>query len=150
MQEQKSNKAIRGFFFLSWAMMMSLSGRRANMGVVMKIFMVDDDINLLEALKDMLEEHGHEVTYSCTAKEAVKAVKDADFDCILVDYRMPGDDGIWFMENAEIAQGTKVLLMTAYLNREVINRMFELGASGYIVKPFDEEELLTHLDFHGK
>jgi DNA-binding response OmpR family regulator len=116
----------------------------------MKMLLIDDDENLLEALKEMLEAHQHEVECSDTAREAVKKVKGTTYDCILVDYRMPRDDGVWFMENAEITSGTKVLLMTAYLNREVINRMFSLGAAGYIIKPFDEEELLAHLNFHGK
>ncbi len=115
----------------------------------MKILLIDDDVNLLEALKEMLAERQHEIECSTSAKEAVEMVKNSDYDCILVDYRMPCDDGIWFMENADINQGTKVLLMTAYLNRKVINRMFALGAAGYIIKPFDEEELMTHLDFHG-
>ena len=116
----------------------------------MKMLLIDDDVNLLEALKDMLAEHKHEVECSSTAREAVEKVKETDYDCILVDYRMPRDDGVWFMENAEISPGTKVLLMTAYLNREVINKMFSLGAAGYIIKPFDEEELLAHLNFHTK
>lgn len=114
----------------------------------MKILLIDDDVNLLEALKEMLVAQKHEIECSTSAREAVEMVKGSKYDCILVDYRMPRDDGVWFMENAEIAQNTKVLLMTAYLNREVINRMFALGASGYIIKPFDEEELLTHLKFH--
>jgi AmiR/NasT family two-component response regulator len=37
--------------------------------------------------------------------------------------------------------------MTAYVHRNVINTMFKLGACGYMMKPFDEEELLRNLDF---
>lgn len=116
----------------------------------MKVLIVDDDPSLLEAVHDMLADNGYDVDCSETAKDAVDKVQACKYDYILVDYRMPKDDGIWFMENAKIDPASKVLLMTAYLNRDVINKMFSLGASGYIVKPFDEEELLTHLSFHTK
>jgi DNA-binding response OmpR family regulator len=43
---------------------------------------------------------------------------------------------------------TKALLVTAHVNRHIVNRMFECGVSGYIIKPFDEAELMRHLDFH--
>ena len=118
--------------------------------IKMKVLIVDDDSVLLEAVKDMLVDSGYEVDCSNSAREAVGMVESVKYDYILVDYRMPKDDGIWFMENAKISPSTKVLLMTAYLNRDVINKMFSLGASGYIVKPFDEEELITHLQFHSK
>jgi len=62
---------------------------------------------------------------------------------------MPEHDGSWFMRNAEVPRDTKVLLVTAYANRDIINEMFRLGISGYVIKPFDGPELLRHLDFHG-
>lgn len=113
----------------------------------MKILILDDDVHLLEALKTVLEMNGHEVDCSSSAREAVDIVGKGEYDFVLVDYKMPDNDGIWFMENARIARSTRVLLITAYVNRDVINRMFALGASGYLIKPFDEEELLRNLDF---
>lgn len=115
-----------------------------------RVLVIDDDECLLDVVKDMLESKGYEVDCVETAKQAVESLKTSNYAYILVDYRMPGNDGIWFMENATIPKKTKALLMTAYLNRDVINRMFELGASGYIIKPFDLDELLTHLNFHAK
>jgi len=114
----------------------------------MKILIVDDEKALLKALKRLLEEHDHDVECVDNAKRAVEMVKESTYDVILVDYRMPENDGMWFMDNAEIPSTTKVLLITAYVNRKVINRMFELGAAGYLIKPFSEEDLLRHLDFY--
>ena len=75
-------------------------------------------------------------------------VKDGAYDFVLLDFKMPTHDGIWFMKNAEIPQSTKVLLVTAYVNREVINEMFKLGACGYLIKPVKVEEIRDHLEFH--
>ena len=114
----------------------------------MKILIVDDDETVLESLKRCLVKHDHEVDCALTAREAVGKVGEASYDFALVDYRMPGEDGVWFMRNAKLPAETKVLLITANVNRKVIKTMFDAGASGYLIKPFDEDELLKHIDFH--
>ena len=116
----------------------------------MKILVLDDDQHLLEAVKMILSQHGHEVEATDSIPHATKLVQSEEYDFVLVDYRMPEGTGISFMENAEIPRKTKVLLTTAFANRDLINRMFELGASGYLIKPFGEEDLLHHLDFHSR
>ena len=59
-------------------------------------------------------------------------------------------DGLWFMKNVNLRGNTKALVITADLDRKVINKMFALGASGYLIKPFDTQELLRHLAYHSK
>lgn len=113
----------------------------------MKILVLDDDTSLLESLKNSLELQSHEVHCSSNAKDAVNKVSEHVYDVMLVDYKMPENDGIWFMKNAKISKKTKVLLITAYVNREIINKMFSLGASGYLIKPFGENDLLRHINF---
>jgi len=114
----------------------------------MKILMLDDDQDLLNALRDMLARHSHSVDCCDNARDAVAMVGTGEYDFVFVDYKMPENDGIWFMKNARLPRRTKAVLMTGYVNREVINRMFALGACGYIIKPFDEEEILRHLAFY--
>ena len=114
----------------------------------MKILIVDDDESILSSLKNMLSFHNHDVESCNNAKDALPMIKNNNYDFLLVDYNMPGNDGIWFMENAKIPKTTKTLLMTAHVNRNIISKMFSLGASGYIIKPFDEKELLKNLTFH--
>jgi CheY-like chemotaxis protein len=113
----------------------------------MKILVLDDEKALLQSLRGILSSHGHAVTCADNAAEAVDLVKAAAFDVILVDYKMPGNDGIWFMQHAALPPTTRVILITAYVNRDVINRMFKLGAAAYLIKPFSEDELLRHLAF---
>jgi DNA-binding response OmpR family regulator len=116
----------------------------------MRILILDDDETLRGAVSTMLTLHGHEVETTEDAETAARMVEEGGYDFVLADYKMPDKDGIWFMQNAKVPRDTKVLLITAYANRQVINRMFELGASGYIIKPFDETELLRNLDFHSQ
>jgi two-component system OmpR family response regulator len=114
----------------------------------MRILLMDDDRQLLDSLRQMLEQHDHEVHCADSARRAVEMAQDVTYDIVLADYRMPGEDGVWFMKNAKLPRRTKVLLCMAYANRDVINKMFELGASGYLIKPFDEAEVLRNLEFH--
>jgi len=67
---------------------------------------------------------------------------------VLLDYCMPGLSGAQFLRRANVPADTKVLLITAYADRQIINEMLSLGAKGYIVKPFDMWDLERHLAFH--
>ena len=114
----------------------------------MKLLVLDDDRDLLSALKDLLSKYEHAVDCCDNAKDAVDLVATGEYDFVLVDYKMPENDGIWFMHHAKLPRRTKALLITAYVNRDVIKKMFALGACGYIIKPFDHEEILRHLAFY--
>jgi DNA-binding response OmpR family regulator len=113
-----------------------------------RILILDDSDMLRSAVANMLRAMGYEVDSIAAAAEAVRMVEKTEYDFILVDYMMPVNDGIWFMKNAKLPRKTKVLLMTAYTDNNVITEMFKLGAVGYIIKPFDCEDLARHLDFH--
>ena len=114
----------------------------------MKILLLDDEASILSAVKRALGRMGHEVEQTTDAAKAVVMIEQGNFDFALVDYMMPVHDGIWFMKHARIPRKTKVLLMTAFVNRQVINEMFKLGARGYLIKPIESEELAQHLAFH--
>ena len=114
----------------------------------MKILVIDDEPSIGRCVSLMLSPLNWTVDYAGTAESGVELVEKGEYDFVLLDYRMPGNDGIWFMKNARIPRRTKSLLMTAFINRGVINEMFKLGAVGYILKPFDEQELMKHLNFH--
>jgi CheY-like chemotaxis protein len=116
----------------------------------MKILLVDDEASLLYAMRAMLAEHRYEVDCLDNASEAVAMAEEGGYDLVLIDYRMPDNDGLWFMEHVKLPRGTKALLMTGHVNREIIKRMFKLGVSGYLIKPFRDQELLLHLDYYTK
>ena len=111
-----------------------------------EILIVDDDRPLLNELDRMLSARGYSVACVEDAEAGVDAVRRHNFDIILLDYRLPGKDGAWFMRHVTLPENTKVLLLTSYANRQLIGEMMRLGASGHLVKPVDEDELLVHLE----
>lgn len=113
----------------------------------MKILVIDDEKGIQIVFKALLEERGYDVATVGCAAEGIELVKQNHYDIVFVDYKMPGNDGIWFMQNAKLPRTTKILLMTAFVNRQVINRMFSLGASGYLIKPFDDKDVFRHIEF---
>ncbi len=113
----------------------------------MKVLILDDDDDLRSVLCDILSIRDLDVDCAASASDAILKVGDNHYDVVLVDYVMPKHDGIWFMKHAKLPRTTKVLLMTGHIERKMINTMFALGACGYIIKPFDEDELLRNLSF---
>ncbi len=114
----------------------------------MKFLLVDDDARLLDTLELMLNSLGHSADCALSAEEGADLAAAESYDMSLVDYSMPDKDGLWFMRNAGLPRATKVLLMTAHVDKGIIKEMFDLGACGYLIKPFDEAELAHHIEFH--
>jgi len=114
----------------------------------MQVLVIDDYTPLRNELIAILLRNGIEADGASSAQEAIPLVEQGHYDFVLVDYQMPEHDGLWFMQTVKRPAATKVLLITAQVDRDNIDNMFKAGVSGYIIKPFDEEDLLHHLGFH--
>ena len=114
----------------------------------MKVLVLDDHQAFREEVLAMLSRGGHEGVGADSAQAAIPLVRDGTFDFVLVDYSMPEHDGIWFLRQAKLPRHTKALLVTAHVNTPMIAQALNLGAVGYLIKPFDEADLLRHLAFH--
>lgn len=112
----------------------------------MKLLLVEDEENTIGFLQRGLREEGFVVDVARTGQEADLAVHDQDYDAILLDVMLPGQDGFSLCRQWR-AQGlhTPVLFVTA---RDALPDRVEglnLGADDYLVKPFAFEELLARL-----
>lgn len=110
------------------------------------ILLVDDEIDTLESLKDVLEDHGFEVSTLESGTEAVEYVKDNIVDVILMDIKMPIMDGVeTFREIKETCEvyGTTVILMTAYSVDGLIREAVHEGVYAILRKPLDPNELFS-------
>ena len=114
----------------------------------MKILVLDDNKGFRDEVLSILARNGHEGDGAGRAVDAIPLVESGRYDFVLVDYHMPEHDGLWFMQNVKRPRHTKALLVTAHVNNHLINKMFDVGACGYIIKPFEEADLLRHLEFH--
>jgi len=108
-----------------------------------KILLIEDDISFCKLLEKFLIKKAYEVTIAFSAAEARLAIKKESFDLILTDLRLPDSDGIVLM--AEIKSSfpqTPVILMTGYSDVNTAVKAIKNGASDYISKPFNPDEVL--------
>ncbi len=107
------------------------------------ILIVDDDINLCQALSDELREVGYETAYVNDGDQALLYLSDKPADLVLLDLKMPGKDGFEVLkEMNEKKINSKVIVLTAYADVKSAIDSAKMGASDFISKPYDFDELL--------
>lgn len=111
------------------------------------ILVVDDEPNYLIVLSEILREEDFEVFTAESAVQGLPIVQDSDLDLVISDMKMPGMDGIQFLEKIKkINRQLPVILITAYAEVEKAVEAMRLGAFNYIAKPFSNEALLASVD----
>ncbi len=111
-----------------------------------KILVVDDDSNLLEIIKMRLESSNYDVITVLEEEDALKAVKEQDFDLSIIDLQLKERDGISVMEDVhKITPDIPVIILTAYGSIENAVEAMNKGAFDYMTKPFDSGELLFQI-----
>lgn len=112
----------------------------------MNILLVEDDLNLVDALSRMLVARGFQVVCCADGLEALVMLRQRQFDAALLDLTLPGLDGLEVLQRLR-DEGSRlpVLVMTA--RTAVEDRVLGLnsGADDYLSKPFDVEELVARL-----
>jgi CheY-like chemotaxis protein len=108
----------------------------------LKVLVVEDDPDLAALEAELLEEHGHRVEVAANGREALAAVERAAPDLILLDMKMPVMGGREFVDEYRRAQPSPapIVVVTAADDAQV--RAAEVGASGWIAKPFDPDVLV--------
>jgi DNA-binding NtrC family response regulator len=107
-----------------------------------RLLLIDDDRNLREVVTFMLEEAGHQVTAAGSAEEGLAQFAREAPDLVLTDVRMPGQDGLAVLA-AVRPHGVPVVILTAHGTvRQAVEAM-QRGASAYLLKPFEREELVV-------
>jgi two-component system response regulator QseB len=112
----------------------------------MHILLVEDDIELGEAIKHALEQQSYAVTWLNDGRQAMAAMGDGSIDLVLLDLGLPGKDGLDVLAEAR-RDGVKtpILVMTARDALETRIRGLDLGADDYLVKPFHLGELAARI-----
>lgn len=106
------------------------------------ILVVDDEENFLTLLHWFLTERGYEVFTASTAEEALSLFEGHSFDAALLDVRLGSANGIALLERlTHRAPNLKVIMMTAYPTVGSVKEAFDKGASRYLTKPINLQEL---------
>ena len=107
------------------------------------ILIVDDDINLCKVLKEELTEVGYDAEYVNNGDSAFEFLDKSPADLILLDLKMPGKNGFDVLrELKEKKMQVKVIVLTAYADVKSAIDSAKLGATDFISKPYDFDELL--------
>lgn len=110
------------------------------------ILVVEDDLHLGFLLVELLEGEGYQVKLCKDGQMGLQALQRQHFDLCIFDVMMPRLDGFALAEQMPaVAQGTPFLFLTAKSRKEDKLRGYASGAEDFLVKPFDEEELLCKI-----
>ncbi len=110
------------------------------------LLIVDDDERIRGLLQKFLMRHGFWVTAARDAEHARRILGGLEFDMIVLDVMMPGDDGVSFTRELRETIATPILLLTAKGETEDRIKGLEAGADDYLAKPFEPKELLLRIN----
>ncbi|MGB2631176.1 MAG: response regulator [Candidatus Omnitrophota bacterium] len=106
-----------------------------------KILICDDEEGVRESLNLILEDN-YKLDFASTGNEAINKVKNANFDGVLLDIKMPTKDGLETLKEIKrISPNTKVIIVTGYQSVETATKAVQYGAIDYITKPFESDEV---------
>ena len=109
-----------------------------------RILVADDDQTLLKLLKEILTSRGHEVVTVVDGQEAIDRLQTERFDLVITDIVMPRKTGVDVLKKArDIDPRYPVIVITGNASEETTEKLIRVGAYEFIVKPFDNERVLT-------
>jgi DNA-binding NtrC family response regulator len=111
------------------------------------LLVVDDDTAMREMLASLFREKGYPVEEAASADEALERAREAEFDAVLSDVRMPGRSGVELVgELRRFRPDVPVVLMTAFGSVDSAVDAMRAGAFDYITKPFEPQAVLLTLE----
>lgn len=110
------------------------------------ILVVDDDLRIRNLLKAFLHEKGYAASVAEDAAHARRLLNAMDFDLLIIDVMMPGEDGLALTADLRDPGDTPIILLTARDLPEDRIEGLRAGADDYLAKPFEPEELVLRID----
>lgn len=122
---------------------MPLYPRPATLNGGGRILIVDDEPYIREILSRWLVDEGYECEQASNADAALEVLGRGDLELMISDIRMPGRSGLELLDDARARfPDLAVIMLTAVDDRQTAIQTLEAGAFGYVIKPFDRNELL--------
>jgi AmiR/NasT family two-component response regulator len=111
------------------------------------VVIAEDEAIVRLDLREILEEHGFDVVGETgRGDEAVELVREHRPDLVILDIKMPGLDGLSAAREINTERASAVLILTAFSQRNLIEQARDAGALAYLVKPFQQDELLPAIE----
>ena len=111
------------------------------------MLVAEDEALIRLDLKEMLQEEGYDVVGEAgDGEQAVRLAEELKPDLVILDVKMPVLDGISAAEQIVAKRIAPVVMLTAFSQRELVERAVEAGAMAYLVKPFAKSDLLPTIE----
>ncbi len=109
------------------------------------ILIIDDDRELGDMLREFLAPDHFDVTNCLSGEDGLKALRDGDFDLVILDIMLPGMSGIDVLREVRLHNDVPIIMLTA--RGDDVDRILglEFGADDYLTKPFNPRELLARI-----
>jgi DNA-binding response OmpR family regulator len=112
----------------------------------LKILLVDDERGFVDVISKRMTKRNFDVTKAYSGKEALQALRKTDFDAVILDLKMEDMDGIEILKILKkIVPDLPVIMLTGHGSEEAARDGIQLGASDYLTKPCDLEELIVKI-----
>ncbi len=115
--------------------------------MTVRVVIAEDEAIIRLDLKETLQEEGYEVVGETgRGDDAVTLVRELKPDIAILDIKMPGMDGLSAAREITAERHAAVLILTAFSQRDLIERARDAGAMAYLVKPFQRSELIPAVE----
>ncbi|MGY1827876.1 MULTISPECIES: ANTAR domain-containing response regulator [unclassified Blastococcus] len=112
-----------------------------------RVLIAEDEALIRLDLKEMLEEEGYSVVAEVgDGQQAVERAEELRPDLVILDIQMPVLDGLSAAERIASARTAPVIVLTAFSQRELVERARDAGAMAYLVKPFSKNDLVPAIE----
>jgi CheY-like chemotaxis protein len=114
---------------------------------VKSILIVDDNADLGEGLKSVLDDEGFDVSLVGSGSDAISLSRESCFDITFMDLKLPDMTGIEaLVEIINIHADARVVMMSGYRVHELLSEALALGAESVLSKPFSVEQILAEIN----
>jgi response regulator RpfG family c-di-GMP phosphodiesterase len=111
-----------------------------------KILVVDDNVDIIDALSDFLTLNGCNVLVAPTGKQALDILSKNDIEVVILDVKLPDANGVSLLDTIKINNPTVAVVMaTGYYNPNYVVEAMKKGASDFLIKPFEFDKLVLVL-----
>ncbi|MEF2231787.1 MAG: response regulator [Pseudodesulfovibrio sp.] len=109
-----------------------------------RLLLVDDEVGFLDVLKKRLSKRGFAVVPASSGAEAIRVLRDRDFDVAVLDLKLGDMDGIEVLDVfKKMVPGLPVIMLTGHGSEQAAREGMAKGAHDYLLKPCDLDDLLA-------
>jgi len=109
-----------------------------------RILIVDDDEYLRQALQQLLELEDFKIVLAADGHETLELMRPGDYDLVLLDVKMPGPNGLDVLTALHAQWPTiPIIMMSGLVARNTVTDALQAGACDFILKPFNDELVLS-------